>query len=300
MNSIKYFLFTALTISYLVFFTSSATRINTNVSKSFKNLDTNYFKGFNLVTKILTEAKEKNMSKKPIGEIMAFVGLKLIGIPYVGGTLDIYDNEKCSINMNGLDCVTFFESALAISRLIKEGKTDASLMMNKVEATRYRNGKQTDYASRLHYTSDWIYDNVKKKNVKDITQSLKGATRFKQIINFMGTHQSAYKQLKNDTLQWKKIIEIEKNINKRKMYYVPKSKVLSMEKELQSGDIIAITTSIAGLDCSHTGMCYRDSSNTLRFLHASLTKKQVTLDDRLSDYLGSVSKHTGIMVARPI
>jgi hypothetical protein len=69
---------------------------------------------------------------------------------------------------------------------------------------------------------------------------------------------------------------------------------------LGRGDIIGITTTIKGIDCSHTGMCYRHSDGSLRLLHASLTEKKVILDRTLSEYLASVSKHTGIMVARPV
>jgi muramoyltetrapeptide carboxypeptidase len=93
---------------------------------------------------------------------------------------------------------------------------------------------------------------------------------------------------------------VERNINARTMYYVPKTKVKAIEPKLQTGDIIGITTTIKGIDCSHTGLCYRDENGLLRFLHASLTKKQVMLDDELSVYLASVAKHTGIIVVRPV
>ena len=42
------------------------------------------------------------------------------------------------------------------------------------------------------------------------------------------------------------------------------------------------------------------SDGVLRFLHASLTKKQVTLDAQLSTYMSGNSKQTGIMVVRPV
>jgi len=59
-------------------------------------------------------------------------------------------------------------------------------------------------------------------------------------------------------------------------------------------------TAIPGLDCSHSGLCHRDRQGVLRYLHASSTRKEVVLAEELSVYLTSVSKHTGIMVARPL
>jgi len=69
---------------------------------------------------------------------------------------------------------------------------------------------------------------------------------------------------------------------------------------LKTGDIVGVTTSIDGLDCAHAGLCYRDASGVLRLLHGSTTQKAVILDAELATYLGRVSTHTGIMVARPL
>jgi hypothetical protein len=172
--------------------------------------------------------------------------------------------------------------------------------MKEVAYTRYRTGKVTDYASRLHYTTDWFYDNEEKRVVKSITRELPGALPFTHKINFMSTHPASYRQLKANPKLVPVIAEVEKRLNSRNMFYVPKEKVLGVEPHLQTGDIVGITTTIDGIDCSHTGLCYRDEQKTLRFLHASLTKKEVTLDVSLSDYLAGVSKHTGIMVVRPV
>ena len=69
---------------------------------------------------------------------------------------------------------------------------------------------------------------------------------------------------------------------------------------LKTGDIVGVTTSIDGLDCAHAGLCKRDASGVLRLLHGSTTQKAVILDAELATYLGRVSTHTGIMVARPL
>jgi hypothetical protein len=80
---------------------------------------------------------------------------------------------------------------------------------------------------------------------------------------------------------------------------LPKGRVAKAEPLLQTGDIIGLTTTMPGMDISHTGLCYRDKDGILRFLHASSTQKKVVLDRRLSACL-SGEKTTGIMVARPV
>lgn len=261
-----------------------------------------FFTGKERFFKLTELAQRERWREKSIPEIMGRVGMELRGTPYVGSTLELYDDrEVCSINLMGLDCVTLFENALAFARLLKSGKgLLPEEMMKIVTFTRYRSGKITDYTSRLHYTADWFYDNQIKKVVVNITKELPGAERFRQEVNFMSTHPGSYRQLKAIPAMVPIIAGIESQINAREMYYVPKEKVATAESELKTGDIVGITTTIKGIDCSHTGLCYRDESGKLRLLHASLTKKEVILDDELHIYLASVSKHTGIMVVRPL
>ncbi len=254
---------------------------------------------FNRLAGIAVERQWKNL---PIGDLIGAIGLELRGTPYVGATLELYeDREVCSVNLLGLDCVTFFEVALNFARMVRRGvQLTPSALLEHVSYTRYRNGRLQDYASRLHYTTDWFYDNERKHVVQVITRELPGAIKFTKTVDFMSTHPNSYKQLKANPALVPAIAESEQLLNARTMYYIPKEKVAAVEPKLKTGDIIGITTTINGIDCSHTGVCYRDEKGTLRFLHASLDKKEVTLDDQLNKYLARVSKHTGIMVARPV
>ena len=266
-----------------------------------RGVDPSKFTGRETFDRLLKLAQENEWRKLQMGELVARIGLELRGVPYVGNTLELADDrEFCSVNLLGLDCVTFFESALGFARMLKKGGSTPEAMMAQVEYTRYRNGRVTDYSSRLHYTSDWFYNNEEKHVVKVVTRELPGAERFTHTVNFMSTHPNSYRQLKAKPALVPVITETERIINARKMYYIPKEKVAAIEPQLRNGDIIGITTKFDGIDCTHTGLCYRDSEGVLRFLHASSTKKEVTLGEELSVYLAGVSKHTGIMVARPV
>src|SRR5437762_1637668 len=104
----------------------------------------------------------------PIGKTAAAVAMELLGTPYVGATLELDDRvESCSVNLLGLDCVTLYETSLCFARMLRhDGRTPADLL-REIQFTRYRGGKLDGYLSRLHYTSDWIYDNARKAVVHD-------------------------------------------------------------------------------------------------------------------------------------
>ena len=259
------------------------------------------FEGQETFERLMKRATEQGWNERPIGERIGAAGLALRDTPYVDGTLErSEDREVCSVDLRGLDCVTFYETALGFARMLRRGGRTPDALLSEVTLTRYRNGQLTDYASRLHYTVDWFADNEAKRVVRLITGELPGAVRFTRRVDFMSTHPGAYRQLKNNRALVEKIARTEADINARPTRYLPKDKVRAAQPLLQTGDIVGITTTIAGLDCAHTGLCYRDDAGVLRLLHASTTRRAVVLDEELATYLAGVSTHTGIMVARPL
>ncbi|TES87802.1 MAG: DUF1460 domain-containing protein, partial [Candidatus Aminicenantes bacterium] len=203
------------------------------------------------------------------------------------------------VDLTGLDCVTFFENVLCISRILKKDKTSFDDFKGEISFTRYREGMLTDYTSRLHYTSDWIYDNEKKKVVRNITKEI-GGEEFLFRASFMSRNPRFYQSLKEFPEFIETIAMLEKEINKRKHWYIPKSKIKEAQKHIQTGDIIALATDKEGLDYGHTGLAYRDERGKMRFLHASQRKKKVLLDAELYKYTQSIETHIGITIARPL
>jgi Protein of unknown function (DUF1460) len=257
--------------------------------------------GEKTLERLLAQAREGRWSERAIGDRVGAVGMALRRTPYVDGTLELYDDrEVCSVDLTGLDCVTFLESALALARMLKRGGQTPEALVSEVTYTRYRDGRVTDYASRLHYMSDWFFDNQAKRVVRVITGDLPGAAPFTRRVGYMSAHPEAYRQLRANPEMVAKIARVEADINARAMQYLPKEKVAAARELLKTGDIVGITTTIDGLDCSHSGLCYRDAGGMVRLLHASTTKKAVVLDEDLASYLAGVSTHTGIMVARPL
>ena len=70
---------------------------------------------------------------------------------------------------------------------------------------------------------------------------------------------------------------------------------------IQTGDVLAFATSVAGLDASHTGLAYRSRDGVLRVLHAPLSGGEVTVSrGDLHAYVAGLRAPTGVMVARPL
>ncbi|HRE42115.1 MAG TPA: DUF1460 domain-containing protein [Ignavibacteria bacterium] len=240
-------------------------------------------------------------ANKSISELMIITGSNFLGTEYVGGTLDKNTNsENLVVYVTGLDCVTFIENALVMSRLLKNGKTDFDSYKKELTKIRYRNGVIDGYPSRLHYFTDWIFDNQQKGIVEDITKEI-GGKPYNKTIDFMTTHIDSYPQLKNNSENVRQMKVFEDLMNAREMFYIPKSEVDKYYDKLQSGDIIATTTDIGGLDVTHTGLIYKDENGNTRFMHANIKTKEVMItNEELKEYLMGNKKQTGIIVARPV
>jgi len=255
---------------------------------------------------LIARARILGFDTLPIGECIGKIGESLIAIPYLGGTLE-KDPEQCSVDLSGLDCFTFFETSLNVSRLLKiennrQYQDKDSLfprLLEYITFTRYRDGELDGYLSRLHYMSEWIINNVKKGVIKDMTKSL-GGKKFNLHVGFMSANPQYYPALTKDPTLIPKIAEIEHRINAEEHWFIPTEQVKSIEDRLQTGDIIAIATNKTGLDYSHTGMIFKDEKGRALFIHASSTKKRVYKDRRISMFLSGNASSIGISVLRPL
>ena len=240
-----------------------------------------------------------NLNKQEIGANMVAIGKTFIGIPYVAKTLEIGETESLVINLQGLDCTTFVENVLAFGLMLKNHKKDFDSYTRYLETIRYKDGELNGYASRLHYFSEWIANNEQKGLLKDMTSEIGGLESSKDI-NFMSTHRDLYPFLK-DTDNYNKIKSSEEFLKRQSICILPQDQIEGQEHLIQSGDIIALTTSIKGLDITHTGIATREADGRIHLLHASTGSMEVEVSKLpLADYLRGIKSNTGIMVARPL
>jgi len=241
----------------------------------------------------------KTDQKLETGALVIKVGQLFLGTPYVASTLEVSEKEKMVINLRELDCTTFAENCLALARTVQKEHSTFNDFVDELRLIRYRNGLLNGYPSRLHYFSDWIYNNDQKKLVKSISKDIANIG-IDNRVSFMSTHPEAYPLLKNNPDFVKEIALQEVAISSRKSWYIPKGRLVEFEQQLHDGDILGITTNIPGMDISHVVIAIRKDGR-IHLLHASLNFKKVLVStETLEQYLNSHKSTTGIMVARPL
>jgi hypothetical protein len=245
----------------------------------------------------IRHAGESGWAGRPIGEIVALMGQRFLGSPYVAHTLEAGGPEHLVVNLREFDCTTFIESMLALARCVKLSGRSFQDFQAHLRLIRYRSGVIDGYPSRLHYFTDWIADNARKGTVTDATRELGGTARSFRIA-FMSEHPDSYRQLKEAAVL-EAIRLKERELTASPRWYIPRGSILEMQSTLRDGDLIGITTSVDGLDIAHTGMIVVRSGQP-GFLHASLSGNRVEVaDGTLSTYLQRYRTHDGVMVARP-
>ena len=214
--------------------------------------------------------------------------------PYVGGTLEGDEKEQLRINLRELDCVTFVENVFALYLMMQSDEHTFKNFCRFLQLIRYRNGVIDGYLSRLHYFSEWL-DNNRQMGMISVP-AIPAYREFTTKVSYMSAHCDAYPVLKGNPTQCRQMADIEKNIHELKLFYVPKEQVKNSETNLKTGDIIAITTALNGLDIAHTGFALVQNGR-IYLLHASSeAKKVIVSDETLHDYLASRKNHSGVMV----
>ena len=261
------------------------------------------------VSDVITKTKDKKIAgdllnqlsshnQLSICDLVVNAGVHFLETPYVPGTLEICDDEKLVINLSEVDCTTFVEYCLAFAGTIKTGSADIRDFYDQLKMIRYRDGNIEGYASRLHYFSDWIFENERQGIVSDITRQL-GGVLIDKPIDFMSKHPENYPALKDDRVVMESMIRQEKLISARKRWYIPKELIFSISQHIESGDIIAITSKIDGLDIMHTAIAVK-RDNDIHVLHASTKGKKVEISEKnLEEYISGIKLASGIMIARP-
>ena len=241
-----------------------------------------------------------------IGQRVAWFGQVFLGTPYKGFTLEIDDKiEAASVNLNGLDCWTFFEVALALARMVAEPEENwtPETMLHYIEMDRYWGGKcDGTYLSRLHYLEDWLHDNAKRGLVRDLTRSL-GGRGFPNSAIEMTNHWKGYRYMRNNPDLRAGISQLEARLRREPLVFIPKANIPAIEGKIETGDIISIVSyDGAAYGTSHVGLAFRTNDGALHLMHASAPANhgKVVVDMRLIEYLDHFKRDAGILVARPL
>lgn len=245
-------------------------------------------------------------SGAPIQQLVMEIAQHFVGTEYVAGTLE-QSPEELRVYLDKTDCILFVEMctafALTVKGLrivqindgseyflnpkpsIKRAEPSYDLLCDNIRNMRYRNGRVEDYASRIHYTSEWILQNQTNGVVYEYTYEL--GERYPQKFNYMSSHASQYKQLA-DTLELKRIKKMEQRLEAEgPYYYIPKAQLKDPKvmSKIQSGDIICFVSKIgSGIDIAHVALAF-EVEGEMHFIHASYAAKKVKIEEKtLADY----------------
>jgi hypothetical protein len=243
----------------------------------------------------------------PLGPAVARVGELALGAPYAANTLEAYlaaggspDAEPLTLHLLKFDCVSLVEAALAVARTAAAGP-DAGWdrFAREIERMRYRGGERRDYASRLHYFSEWIADGARRGLVRDLGPEL-GSRPDARPLRFMSEHRGSYAALA-DQAAFDAIVAHERRLDASPRNLVAKARIPEIQDRLQTGDVLAFATTLSGLDVTHTGLAYRSEDGVMRVLHAPLSGGVVQVSPgTVADYVNGLRTATGILAARPL
>lgn len=232
-----------------------------------------------------------------------WIARQFIGVPYVAHTLDRADTEQMVINLHELDCTTYVEAVLALSRCAMTGKTSFADYCHEAQMVRYRQGK-VGYESRLHYFQWWVADNERKGMIEEISTPKALFTGQQRLrIDYMSTHADSYDMLRQHPERVDSIARQEQEWLGKTVSYIPKSRLQdkTLRQVVHDGDIIGLVTNKAGLDASHLGIAVWHKDG-LYLLNASSLKRNgnqvVEPRETLFHYLAGQSHNTGIRVLR--
>lgn len=249
---------------------------------------------------IMHRARIDRLRNEPLGDVIAAVGRQFSSAPYRAGTLDEPPEETLVVHLDGFDCVTFVETALALGRGIAQGDTSYTGFAQRLAGLRYRGGT-IGYCQRLHYFSDWIDTNRRRGRLRT-DLNLPGRRVLQESVDFMSTHRSSYSRLAASDSLYRCIRNRERTLQAgpgASRPYVPQDSIRAAYPSLQSGDVIALITSVDGLFVTHTGLAVEQPDGSFGLLHASTTEGVMVSPD-IQRYVQQIDHQIGIVVARPV
>ena len=250
---------------------------------------------------ILTQAQTQKLHQQPFPTIIQTIAEQFLGSTYTAGLLDQGDTEELIVSLSEFDCVLFIEAVLALAQSVATQNPREVTLVETVEDYRYRDGQLGDYCDRLHYFSDWIFDNEQRGNMRSIAGL--NSDPFNKPLTFMSSHRNSYPQLKASTEAYDCIAQQERKLNQAltptNHRYIPTHRIRANQDLLQAGDVVAIATSISGLDVTHTGLAYENPDGSIGLIHAA-PGAGVKLSPDLQWYVERVDSAIGIMVTRPV
>lgn len=252
-----------------------------------------------IFNRIISQSKAEKWAQNNVGEIIIKTAKCFENTPYVAATLEQNNQEQLVINLRELDCTTFIENVLAISQCIVKQHDTFSDFANELTLIRYRKGIIDGYPSRLHYFTEWLVDHQQRGFITLISEKI-GNAPFNSQVSFMSTHPNSYKALATHPEFVEAIRKTEAEVSAYQLKQITTSHLPQVENQIKDGDIIAFSTTIAGLDISHVAFAIHQNGK-LCFIHASTSANKVVISEKsIYEYLLGSKLIDGILLGRMI
>src|SRR5215475_229483 len=99
-----------------------------------------------------------------VGQRLRLITARLLGAPYLPHPLvgSATEPEVFTVTLQGFDCVTLVETALALA-----WADDRAAFLTLLRQVRYRHG-EVAWPQRLHYATDWLHYHVQYGRLREV------------------------------------------------------------------------------------------------------------------------------------
>lgn len=248
-----------------------------------------------LLSTIESRAKLDHVDRQPIGKVISWVALQLVGSQYVPALLDRESYEYLYIGLNQTDCMLFIEEVLAVSNMLKNKNVGIDALSKYIYQFRYHGN--LSYCNRNHYFKDWSLVNENKGFVIDEAAKLTGIY-LPYKANVLSSRLVKINKHTNDISC---IQARESFIDQQKLGFIPLSELPKYLSDIHNGDIIGIIRTPNGHADSvhHLGIAYVHDKQ-VSMIDASSDSKKVVIEPTLTGYLAKWKNSEGIVLLRPI
>jgi hypothetical protein len=237
------------------------------------------FKGITPELKLVIENSVSSKNPMLIGQFFK-------GVPYLSNRLSKSNPEKIYYSFSDFDCVTYVENVLALYYSVG---ANAKFIKNLINI---RYDDTVSYENRNHYLTKGLQKMVALNILSPINNQFNSKS-IQKNVNYLSKH------VISNNINMATIINIEKSISQKNMYYFDSTKDLKINDLIKNGDVIAFVSSRNDLDFQHVGFVHI-KNNKMYILHASQEKKIVCISDvTIDQYIFKNKKITGFQIYRP-
>jgi D-alanyl-D-alanine carboxypeptidase/D-alanyl-D-alanine-endopeptidase (penicillin-binding protein 4) len=177
-------------------------------------------------------------------------------------------SEVFAAPLDGLDCVTYIETILALARA-----STVDEFIGALRRIRYERGC-IEWKRRNHYMTQWIRNNIHEGIIRPVSAPAIPLVSRQRVLNTVPGLAAQH-------------IRIE---------CVPKRAVVRFAAYLRSGDVMFFVSTRKHLDVFHAGIIAHDGKNT-RMRHASRSQGGV-VEQELGEFLDA-NRMAGVITVRP-